>query len=241
MKKTTQMGAYRIWYEFLRRSQTYIKCCDSGGAGQLADLYVDFGDVRQGWTRWWPKHRSLFEGIEPQFVIDVVQPDQLPNEEADPYLLALLINLYQPQRTIIRDIGTIIKKRKGILLKMENKKLKRAGKDERSGAGAPLRDQSFFHRYGLKVSPRPSDIQSLQRTLDVFDRCNIEDKRPARKRKTRYEIAEELGICPPIALDLTGKLDRAAINRATALTSRYYRQAKNLIKNVEQGIFPDRT
>lgn len=38
-------SVYYYWWEFLRRSEAYKKCCKNGGKGKLSKLYADFGDV----------------------------------------------------------------------------------------------------------------------------------------------------------------------------------------------------
>lgn len=37
---------YYYWWAFLRLNQDYIACCERGGEGPFAELYGDFGDVR---------------------------------------------------------------------------------------------------------------------------------------------------------------------------------------------------
>lgn len=37
---------YYYWWAFLRLNPDYIACCERGGEGQFAELYGDFGDVR---------------------------------------------------------------------------------------------------------------------------------------------------------------------------------------------------
>lgn len=230
-------GAYRQWYEFLRRSERYIACCDAGGAGPLAGLFADFGDVREGWDLWWPAHRYLFEEAEPDFIVEVIAPGQLSGDEGDLDQLTLLINLNQPARTITRHVAALVRQCKTRLLEAEN--VERGLGDKRTPFGAPMRDVSLSHRYSLNYKPRPSDIASLELTLQVFDFCSAEDSKESKIRKRRYRIAEELGICDPIS-SMNGKLDSAEINRATALVSRYYLQARNIIHNAEFGVFPDR-
>jgi hypothetical protein len=43
---TLQRSMYYYWWAFLRLNQDYIACCERGGEGQFAELYGDFGDVR---------------------------------------------------------------------------------------------------------------------------------------------------------------------------------------------------
>jgi len=49
-------SVYYYWWAFLRLSERYKDCCESGGKGELADLYTYFGDVRgDDFMQWWTK------------------------------------------------------------------------------------------------------------------------------------------------------------------------------------------
>lgn len=39
-------SVYYYWWAFLRLNQSYMECCESGGTGTHAELYRDFGDLR---------------------------------------------------------------------------------------------------------------------------------------------------------------------------------------------------
>jgi len=38
-------SVYYYWWEFLKRSEAYKRCCRNGGKGKLSNLYADFGDI----------------------------------------------------------------------------------------------------------------------------------------------------------------------------------------------------
>ena len=45
---------YYWWWAYLRRNSDYLACCERGGMGEMAELYRDFGDVRQDdFHGWW--------------------------------------------------------------------------------------------------------------------------------------------------------------------------------------------
>ena len=51
-----QWSVYYYWWAFLKLSKPYMACCESGGAGELSDLYTYFGDVRgDDFMRWWSR------------------------------------------------------------------------------------------------------------------------------------------------------------------------------------------
>ena len=64
-------SVYYYWWAFLRENEDYIACCERGGTGEHAELYNDFGDIRDDdFFKWWRNTgRELFceqdgEGIE---------------------------------------------------------------------------------------------------------------------------------------------------------------------------------
>ena len=60
--KPWQCSVYYFWWEYLRRHEGYRDTCHSGGEGEYADLYADFGDVHANddfWA-WWRAHQHLF-------------------------------------------------------------------------------------------------------------------------------------------------------------------------------------
>ena len=64
-------SGYYYWWAFLRENEDYIACCERGGTGEHAELYNDFGDIRDDdFFKWWRNTgRELFceqdgEGIE---------------------------------------------------------------------------------------------------------------------------------------------------------------------------------
>ena len=42
---TWKTSVYYYWWAFLRRSDEYKRCCESGGKGKISKLYADFGNV----------------------------------------------------------------------------------------------------------------------------------------------------------------------------------------------------
>lgn len=57
---------YYWWWQYLRHNPEYLQTCTSGGRGTLAELYADFGDVRdEDFRQWWGidgnNHGNLFE------------------------------------------------------------------------------------------------------------------------------------------------------------------------------------
>ena len=72
---------YYWWWAYLRRSASYLQCCEQGGTGPLSSLYADFGDVREAdFHKWWTagqRGANLFaeQNLEARFE-ELVSPQQ---------------------------------------------------------------------------------------------------------------------------------------------------------------------
>lgn len=78
---------YYYWWAFLRENDAYLACCENGGEGQMAQLYRDFGDVRDNdFMRWWiGGGRLLF--CEPPEDAAVIMREIPPNHDSEKRVL----------------------------------------------------------------------------------------------------------------------------------------------------------
>ena len=246
------LRAYKCWFEFLKRSESYKECWAQGGTGELASLYSDFGNIHASglvWEDWWASHEELFSGVEPLFVLNEIQSVEEFNflwEEDQDDLLALVINLNAPKETILNAVGEAVARLQLELRREENKAIlknnPKAKVTERFGR--PKTDPSFYHRYGLTPVPSSVDVQVLERVLEVYDWCtNTKDGQQLPKnRDDWFEKALDLGIM--VEISPKSKEQYAPPSPAeerqqrAEKIKRYFRQAKEIIENVEKGIFP---
>lgn len=108
--KRRERSVFYYWWGFLREHPGYWACCERGGTGEFAELYADFGDIRDpDFVKWWgPKGKFLF--CEPQDD-GVVFHDTLPTE-MDPENAALVsIPLSGDVETIVAAVTRHIKPR----------------------------------------------------------------------------------------------------------------------------------
>lgn len=242
--------AYRCWFEFLRRSERYKECCLRGGEGELAELYADFGDVHaQGlvWSDWWIAHQDLFSGIEPMFVINEVSTkaefDWLFEDDQED-LLAVIINLNAPKQTILDEVESVVARLQLKRRQEENELILKANPNAKVSEvfGRPPFDPSYYHRYGLTPVPNSDQVGALERMLEVYDKCISNGTTPSSSRAEWSEIAEYLGVMvTPLAKTIAdqGSLTPEEENIQKAQkTKRYFKQACEIIENVELGIFP---
>lgn len=62
-----ECSAYYFWWAFLKRNAAYIKCCERKGLGRYAQIYRDWGDIRDmEFKDWWfERGRALFSEPDP--------------------------------------------------------------------------------------------------------------------------------------------------------------------------------
>ena len=241
--------AYKCWFEFLKRSMPYRECCASGGQGELSVLYASFGDVHAPglrWEDWWPAHEYLFSK-EPHFVIDEIQvaADFYSHwDEGQEDLLTIVINLHEPKQTILDAIEKLIAPRQLEMRRKENELIRMENPNAKitERFGRPKIDSSFYHLYGLAAIPTASHLDALERTLEVFDLCKKDGQLPPDNREAWFEVAEFFGIMTNQSEKT--KADQAPFSpveeraKRAEKAKRYFRQAKEIIENVERGIFP---
>ena len=76
-------SVYYFWWAFLRENKDYIECCEQTGAGPMANIYRDFGDVRSdSFMAWWRRGgRNLFcEPTQEQIISYLNPPVEHDNE-----------------------------------------------------------------------------------------------------------------------------------------------------------------
>lgn len=246
------LRAYELWFEFLKRSDLYKKCCDEGGAGELSDLYAKFGNIHaQGlrWEDWWETHEYLFTTTElPRFVVDeMVDGSEFDTweEAGEEDLLAVLINLNEPKQTILDEVEKMVAERQLVLRRKENaeilKKDPNAKVTERFGR--PKIDLSFHHYHGLSVFPTEDVLESLEHRLAVYDACTNGGRQPPTERDGWMEVADCLGITvtpsKKTQMDYGPPSPAEERNQRSEKVKRYFRQACEVIENVQKGRFPE--
>ena len=208
-------SVYYYWWAFLRLNAEYIECCDAGGTGDLADLYADFGDVRDGarkttdgddFKAWWIE-RGVLLFAEPvpldniQILEDVPASFDLKHNS----LLAIPLNA---------DFELTMKEIRAQL------------KAEFDGY---RRQYSIESGAKKRVKQRP-----ILSALDDALRCKL--ARIKNTNMSQYALADEAGLTFPKYSEADGD-DLYAMK--TRRVSRALQRADLLIANVIKGSFPD--
>ena len=209
-------GWYGVWYRCLRLSEEYQHCCENNGKCRLKPLYDDFGDVLDmRFEQWWQQNgRYLFAERKS---IPVVQSYTHHRD---------LETIGRLRDKIVIEVPLTL--RKSTVVRQINKILKAAYEDRQ----VVPREQSTARRKLAKSKLRKETIDKM---LDVYE---LRLKKPD---LTLWQIGERAGI----ELDLMARstdgqilsLQQERIRMGIAV-SRYLKQARNLIWNATEGVFP---
>ncbi len=229
-----QHSIYYYWYEYLRRSDDYKKCCERGGKGKLAKLYADFGDVfdtanikQEAFKNWWRQHANLFWEADGRKVDEASVVNDIENTD-------LIVRLPLEVRTshIVRNVRR--------LLGEHEKRVKKARAKSRT-------------KYPVLSKVR---LATLQKHLDVYDAL------VANPKLKLHELADEAGLMVDDFVyyydengDLAGKKtinwlwrngydnyakdgEKVLKRRKRQIARQHLEAAKEYISNVESGKFP---
>jgi hypothetical protein len=213
LAKKHERSVYFYWWAFLRENETYISCCDEGGAGVMSRLYADFGDVRgESFMDWWTSGaRLLFcEPPEAEIISYLSSPTEPVGE--DRVLLSI---------PVTGDIERTMAE----LRKRLQKAFAFARQRRQQGALA----SNSFSLAAYPVFTKPVLTALHERLLAL------------RARKANPDASlYEIGVITGVAQRTSGSRDDADHrNRVMAAVSRSLREAKWLVHNVGEGRFPD--
>ena len=222
-KSAWENTVYYWWWAYLKRNADYLSCCESGGAGKLASLYADFGDVRgDDFKAWWTfkvngEDRGAYLFAEPsvESSVKVLKEGEKAASEAE--VLTVSLPLSFPKRFLERRFKAILseahKGKRGIQLARTSKAT-----------------------YRFKGQP---NIPALKQGLMVYDALKaVEGLKP---KKPQWEIAQELKLVE--AKMRVRKTDTPAEaadkkNVLTAIVGRYKKRVAEVIQLTASGSFP---
>ncbi len=215
-RKPYQNSVYYLWWEYLKRSEEYRKCCEANGKGKLKGLYADFGDVFScDFKTWWQTDdrgaRLFGEEQLPQFRIIDPKVEIVPTRNS----VYIQVPLDLPKRFLMREFQKILD---------ENHTGKRGIRTNRNST-------SLYPVTGHV------DIDALQKCLSVYD---MKKQNPKMKL---WEVAQECRVVKPDSRikagdeKLKGELLRKRLIAANTV-SRLLKKAKKIIVEVSNGRFP---
>jgi hypothetical protein len=100
--KSVTASPYYWWFKFLQINSDYASTTAAGGNGPLAELYADFGDLREtSFKQWWDERSHLFaEPQRPGFKM------RIANAAADlaPFNDSEVVNLVVPLTSTAKNL-----------------------------------------------------------------------------------------------------------------------------------------
>ena len=205
---------YYLWWEFLRRSDAYKKCCASNGNGQLKSIYNDFGDVfATDFRSWWQKNGRgayLFaEHLPPVFQTVKAMPNDVTMEQ----ILLLQVPMALPKRLLMAEFQKLLNEHH---------------------LGKRGRRNNVFSTAKYPVTGHV-DIFALQKCLRVYDLKLANPKMPL------WSITQQSKAIKREAFIEVGDSQAIITNKKLILAntaSRLVNKAKMIIRNTELGKFP---
>jgi hypothetical protein len=207
-------AVYYLWWEFLRRSDAYKKCCSFGGKGKLKNIYQDFGDVfSTDFKTWWQSNERgayLFaEQLPPK-----LQPiKSMPEEVTMNQVIVLQVPMALPKRRLMAEFQKLLNA-------------------HHSGKRGRRNNVSSTARYPVTGH---IDTDALQKCLRVYDMKIENPKMPL------WQITQQCKAIKRDAFIETADTQAIITNKKLILAntaSRLVKKAALIIRNVEQGKFP---
>ena len=207
-------SVYYLWWEFLRRSTAYKKCCASGGKGKMKNIYQDFGDVfTTDFKRWWQTNERgayLFaEQLPPKMIVI----DKMPDASISGQVLVLQVPLKLPKRLLMAEFQKLLNV-------------------NHSGKRGRRNNVSSSARYPVTGH---IDTDALQKCLRVYD------MKVANPKMRLWQVTQACKAIKRDAFIADGDTQGIITNKKLILAntaSRLVKKAEIIIKNVENGRFP---
>jgi hypothetical protein len=208
----TEIEVYKMWFEFLRLSDR---------KNWAPHVEEKFGDVwATDFPTWWQDHSYLFERLDP-FDIEVIKDTEGYKwfaDDEDENILIIAVHLLEPKINLEEAFANIL------------------SKHHKAPKGRPKFEDLTWH-YNLQERP---SIASLAAVMEVY---TVHLANPSMQP---WEVEEEVQL-----IAKTGDNARTLwkghpspknlVDRKKAQTdevNRHLLRARNLIRNVEQGLFP---
>lgn len=221
-----ERSVYYWWWAYLRRNQDYLACCAAGGAGPLASLYADFGDVREDDFRsWWggkeQRGAYLFGERPNDFFIKKIDSssDHDPAWDNDETTLVIAVNLGIGRRKLQQTFARLL------ISEHPGRRGRPAMGKVKSTARYPLYRNFAVH--------------NLKMMLAAYDVWLENQRLPIKDRKTQWQLGEQIKLLPS---QVTTKNDLDAVNKKNAMSAAFNRalkNARNIIANTARGEFPN--
>lgn len=218
-----QRSPYYWWWAFLRLNEDYLKCCELGGKGKLAQLYADFGDVRsESFKEWWKERGvTLFaEKPLPQSLTKINSKDEWDDAWGEG-VMVVAVPMSMSKRYIYSRFIALVKKH-------------HTAKRGRTA-------EQWIKSTAKYTINRNHTIDNLRTTYTVYMEYVANSKLPKHEKLTVWQLGDKLKIVKNATVaknELIGRTEIERRNILAASVGRYVKQAKKIIAATAEGKFP---
>ncbi len=263
IQRNLEKSPYYWWWAYLKRNEQYLDCCERKGAGKLAKLYKDFGDVRSDdFKAWWggklQKGRYLFGEAQldfPKFMELKSREQWIDEWHTEKVKVVLFCTDHKKSH--------LLKKFEKLLDKHIDSKVGRQSKISDSTSRYPL--SNYYEVNNLKKGLAVYDAVMTNRALpkdqqlsmwkigenlktiapnanpprdllsaDHYQSLTTDDSKTRARKKELYQKALREGRIE------TKQVAAARHNVMTATVSRLFNEAQAIVENTAFGRFPDK-
>lgn len=214
-KSAWEGTVYYWWWNYLKRNEQYLQCCENAGAGKCSQLYKDFGDVRgNSFKDWWGKDGRgghLFAEPRAEDSIRVLEKGQEALDISETFTVS--IPLYLQKKIILKRFKELLDER------------------HKGRRGYQLAKRSKA-RYQVKGQP---NVPAIKQALEVYD---FRKSNPGMKLWEIGNALPKFQMEHKIKASDTQSEKQDKKNVLAATVSRYLRRAQTSIERVVDGVFP---
>jgi hypothetical protein len=214
-KSAWENSVYYWWFEYLKRNEDYLECCENGGEGKLANLYKDFGDIRTiTFKKWWMEDQrgaELFADPSPEDTVRTLNEGERVLSKSEALTISFPINLPK----------NLLEKRFKQILDIEHKGKRGVQLAKKSRAKYRFNGQPNIE--GLRVALQVYDFKKANPDMRLFDIGNALPRFQLQQKFVHGETYSE-------------REDKKNILSATV--GRYLKRVADRIENVAKGKFP---
>ena len=213
----------------MRRNEDYAACCERGGEGKLAELYADFGDVRNdNFHKWW---------IEGDRGVDLFSEQPLAVKFGELDAAADWQPHWHKAAVMVVAVPLSMSKRalKGAFAKLLDSR--HTGNKSGRPSLSKLKDVSTA-RYQLEHN---YTVSGLMTALAVYDLWEENKRKPKTEQLALWEIGKRANINKKAIKLAESEMAYERLegrNVLAATVSRYVKQARAMIENTAVGKFP---
>ena len=234
--KTVIASPYYWWFKYLQLNSDYIATCAANGVGACAELYEDFGDIREvEFKAWWQAHVHLFAEPRTSYHMYIANSSKDIAQFDSELVLNLVVPLTWTRRTLKRRFAELVlskieKGTRGVSVDKSEAKYKLSGK---------------WHIEALKNSYK---VYVMRNEFNEGNEFTSAISATEKRKTMRYELTwADLAIkamlpnAAHLKVGIKGNKYSDERKIITIIAQRYYKRAQAFIAAAATTSFPQAT